>query len=61
VSTTTISQHWDNQPGQRTWHVTLAVSGDDLSGDEIAAIEPVAAAIETYAALLTQNDTDHDG
>lgn len=56
MSLSTISQRWssdqDNPPWHRVWSVQLTVSAKDMTADEIAALEPVVAAIETYAALL---------
>jgi hypothetical protein len=63
VSTTAISQTWRNDPSKgqrRTWQVQLTVTGTGVTADEIAAIEPIAAAIEGFAAVLTHpTDTGH--
>ena len=60
MSTTAITQTWRNDPAKgqrRTWELQLTVTGDDLTGDEIAALEPVVVAIETFAALLPKAET----
>ena len=57
MSTTAITQTWRNEPAngqRRIWTVQLTVTGVDLTGDEIAALEPVVAAIETFAGLLPE-------
>ena len=55
MSTTAITQTWRNDPAKgqrRIWELQLTVGGVDLTGDEIAALEPVVAATETFADLL---------